>query len=166
MWTFKGLWPERPAPQPLLMDEVTAEASAASATASLDALLGRIESVALDLYRSAGLPVRQGHYGRSPRARRWKFISERLTVEERWELALANPGWRFATLDAIGGDSDDPDVTRAARLLADCKALRAGLNPFPDATALEAAIRVGSEWRLLEQTRPLKRNQAKLRFIS
>ena len=123
----------------------------------LNDLLEKIEETALAVYAANGLPVRRGHYEFSPRTKRWRFLSESLSPEERWTLALtkpANTGWRFAILEHLGADATVPEVVSAARLLASARRLKSGLpdgNPALMRADLEDAIQVGAEWRLLQQ---------------
>ena len=120
-------------------------------------LLSEIEAGACAIYARHGLPDRPGHYARSQQTKVWRFLSETLTAEERWTLVTAQrPGsaWRFGTLDDLGDQADSPpEVRRAARMLSQCRRLRARLREgggLSLAEDLEAAIRLGMEWRQVE----------------
>ena len=140
-------WRTAAAERPSLPDEAVSD------------LFREIEDTALAIYQAHGLPVRKGHYVWSPDAGAWAFVAEALTPEERWALALdrpANAGWRFATLDQLGSGSASPEVASAAALLAGVRSLTASLRGADAASArtdIEAAIRLGAEWRALQQSR-------------
>ena len=133
-------------------------------------LLKRIERTALDVYARHGLPTVHGHYRRARRARSWTFLGEHLTPEVRWALLLDKPpedGWRYGTLADIGR-SGDPEVQAAGALLADCARLRTALTPAAGLDmldALEAAVRLGADWRALENGR-LKAGNTRLRLTA
>jgi len=122
------------------------------------ALLDEIEAAALAIYLAHGLPTRIGQYARSARSRTWKFVAETLSAEERWALFLANDtgkGWRFASLEELGLTevNGSADLRRASELLTACRSLRSGLNgegTTSRADDIETALRLGSEWRLIE----------------
>ena len=122
------------------------------------ALLAEVERTALSVYEAHGLPVRPGHYMRSPRGRRWTFVAERMTPEERWALALskrASAGWRFATLEDLGRDDAVAEIRGAAGLLAACRSLKHRMKEPSAATFREdvgAAVRLGADWRALRES--------------
>lgn len=120
-------------------------------------LLSQVEASACAVYAHHGLPDRRGHYARSPKSETWRFLSDELTAEERWSLVTAQrpgSGWRFGTLEDLGNQPDNPpDVRRAAKMLRNCRKLRARLAEGGSPSLgeeLEAAIRLGSEWRQLD----------------
>lgn len=125
---------------------------------AVSALLSEIEQTALAIYEAHNVPIRPGQYVRSPRTRRWRFLADRLSAEERWALVLANPpedGWRYGALEDIGADpAGPPELKAAAALLTGCVRLRTSLGNR-DATTLsddiEAALRLGADWRVLKQ---------------
>jgi hypothetical protein len=129
-----------------------------AAPAPVHALLDEIEASAIETYRLHGLPTRLGQYARSRRGKQWKFVAETLTAEERWELFLANDsrkGWRFASLEELGAqDPDGPsDLRKAADLLTACRSLRlslGGRSTTSSAEDIETALRLGSDWRVIE----------------
>tara|TARA_R110002124_G_scaffold99755_1_gene245950 strand:- start:965 stop:1600 length:636 start_codon:yes stop_codon:yes gene_type:complete len=119
----------------------------------LDERLAGIEQAALALYRRHGLPVQAGDYRRGPRGRRWTFIGDALTPEERWAAIVERPpekGWRHARLEDIGGYETTPALIEASRLLVRCRYLRGrlyGLLPGDPAQDLLAAIDLGAAWK-------------------
>jgi len=126
----------------------------------IEALVSQIHADAIAIYVRHALPTRRGHYARTPRSRRWKFVARSLSAEERWALLQANPperGWKFGTLADIGADpSGPPDVQAAAALLAGTTNLKRRLKGFDSvslAEDMEAAIRLGSAWRALQDMR-------------
>ncbi|ADL02602.1 hypothetical protein [Brevundimonas subvibrioides] len=133
-------------------------------------LLTRIERTALDVYASHGLPTVHGHYRRAPRGRSWTFLGDHLAPEARWALLVDRPpeaGWRYGTLADIGR-SGDAEVQAAAALLADCARLQTVLmaGGGPDMLdTLEAAVRLGADWRALEGGR-LKVGNTRLRLTA
>lgn len=123
----------------------------------ISVLLSQVEAAACTVYARHGLPDQPGHYARSRTSKAWRFLSEDLTAEERWALVTAQrsgSGWRFGTLEDLGDQEDSPqDVRRAARTLRSCRKLRIRLAEGGSPSLgdeLEAAIRLGSEWRRLE----------------
>jgi len=124
---------------------------------AVGALIAEVEQTALAVYAHHGLPVRRGHYSRSPGSVRWKFISATMTPEQRWAIALTKPtgaGWRFATLAEIGRMIDNDDVRTAADILIDCEALKIKVRDrnivtFP--ADIACALSLGARWRTLEQ---------------
>lgn len=122
----------------------------------LTALLDEIERTALTIYGLHDLPTLPGHYGRSPRRQEWQFLDDALTAEERFALVIANPKWRFSTLENLGHAPStatlSPDLAAAADLLTGCATLRSQLGAGfrLDASQAEACIRLGADWRLLE----------------
>lgn len=125
---------------------------------SVRLLLDEIETAALSIYRAHGLPTQLGQYARSERSKTWKFVAEKLDAEERWELFLANDtgkGWRFSSLENLGLSQAgaSPELRNASELLAACRALRSSLTgqgTTSRAEDIEAAIRLGSAWRMIE----------------
>jgi hypothetical protein len=119
----------------------------------LDERLSGIEQAALAIYQKHGLPVQAGDYRRGPRGKRWTFIGDTLTPEERWaEIAERPPekGWRHARLEDIGGFETQPALIEASRLLVRCRYLRGrlyGLLPGDPAQDLLAAIDLGAAWK-------------------
>lgn len=129
-----------------------------AAAPSIRLLLDEVEAAALSVYRSHGLPTQIGQYARSARSKAWKFVAEELNAEERWALFLANDsgkGWRFSSLEDLGlmeaGGSSE--LRKASDLLTACRTLRASLagrGTTSRADDIETAIRLGSEWRMIE----------------
>jgi len=131
---------------------------------ALDDLMSEIEAAALEVYEVHGLPLRRGHYVRSPRSSRWTFVAEFLSAEERWALVLSKPsgrGWRFATRDELGNGHPLASVQSAAQVLGACRALRSKIT---GGCNIEAAIRLGYEWRALQHSAVL-RNNVKLKLL-
>ncbi|NBW10381.1 MAG: hypothetical protein EBR82_20360 [Caulobacteraceae bacterium] len=161
--------PQRP--ESSLKDDLQAGSTEARAAdrQALATLIDEIEHAALAVYAEHGMPRRRGHYGKGPRARRWTFIADDMAPEDRWRLALERPKWRFATLEDLGGQSGQPArVIQAARMLATCTTLRSAVRTRiqPDLAAqLEAAIRLGHDWRGLRQGPPL-RSDPPLKFLA
>lgn len=125
----------------------------------LTALLSDIEVAACVVYGRHGLPVQPGHYARSARSGEWRYLSEDLTAEERWEVILAQKpgsGWRFGSLPDLAAQADGPpDVQLASRALRSCHALRVALQSGAvSAVDLETAIRLGETWRELGAPAP------------
>jgi hypothetical protein len=157
---FRRCPPEGLAPsEPEAVEDQFDDHRAGASARAIVGLLDEIEATALAIYAAFDLPIVPGHYARSPRSKRWKFITDDLTPEERWALALANPGWRFSTMESLG-DHDAPELQRAAQLLADCRRLR---DCSTDREELEAAIRLGAEWRALQHATP-KPEVGRLKF--
>ena len=119
----------------------------------LDDRLSGIEQAALALYHKHGLPVQAGDYRRGPRGKRWTFIGDALSPEERWAAIVEHPpekGWRHARLEDIGGYETLPALAEASRLLVRCRYLRGrlyGLLPGDPAQDLLAAIDLGAAWK-------------------
>jgi len=119
----------------------------------LDERLSGIEQAALAVYHNHGLPVQAGDYRRGPRGKRWTFIGDSLTPEERWAAIVEHPpekGWRHARLEDIGGFETTPALVDASRLLVRCRYLRGrlyGLLPGDPAQDLLAAIDLGAAWK-------------------
>lgn len=119
----------------------------------LDERLSGIEQAALAVYHRHGLPVQGGDYRRGPRGKRWTFIGDTLTPEQRWAEIVERPpekGWRHARLEDIGGFETTPAVIEASRLLVRCRYLRGrlyGLLPGDPAQDLLAAIDLGAAWK-------------------
>lgn len=133
-------------------------------------VLVRIEQTALEIYESHGLPTAPGHYRRARRARFWTFLGEHLTPEARWALLLDCPpeqGWRYGTLADIGR-TGSPDIRAASALLTQCAHLQTWLAASGRGDPLEMmeqAIRLGVDWRALENTRS-KTGTARLRLTA
>jgi hypothetical protein len=125
---------------------------------SVRLLLDEIETSALSVYRSHGLPTRVGQYACSDRSMSWKFVAETLDPEERWELFLANDtgkGWRFASLEDLGllKPGASPELRKASEILTACRTLRlslTGQGSTSRAEDIEAAIQLGSGWRMID----------------
>lgn len=150
-------------------------ASAPSASERQDSpisvLLSQIEAAACAVYARNDLPDRRGHYARSSTTGAWRFVSEALSAEERWALFNAQrpgSGWRFGTLEDLGDKPDNPaEVRQAAQALRNCHALRTRLAEGGSPSLgdeLEAAIRLGSAWRQLAETRPAPAREEPLRL--
>jgi len=136
---------------------------------AFESLLREVEQEALQIYLRHGLPTQPGQYAKSPKSQAWRFIDAMLSAEERWALLLANPGWRFSGLEDLGAHhGGPPEVAAAARLLARCRDLRAKVRSggaLLSVDDLEAAIRLGVEWRSLTdwlRSEPPSRSQLKL----
>ncbi len=136
----------------------------------LDERLSGIEQAALGVYDKHGLPVQAGDYRRGPRARRWTFIGDALSPEERWASIVEHPpekGWRHARLEDIGGFETIPALTEASRLLVRCRYLRGrlyGLLPGDPAQDLLAAIDLGAAWKIaIPDPAPVKPKRASAR---
>lgn len=121
-------------------------------------LLSDIEATALAIYEAHDAPTRPGQYVRSPKTRRWRFLADHLSAEERWALVVANPpedGWRYGALEDIGADpTEPPDLRAASALLRGCRRLRTSLRDrtiLTQAEDIEAALRLGADWRMLKQ---------------
>ena len=117
---------------------------------ALSLALSEMEAAATEVYALHGLPTRPGHYERGPRARRWRFIAEHLTPQERFERALAHPreaGWRFARLENLGERSNRPDLAAASALLTLAARLRQARHGPLGADDLLTAMELGATWR-------------------
>ena len=131
--------------------------------------LAEIEAAAINVYAEHGLPTLPGHYARSAKQTKWRFLAENMTVEERWEFALVQrPGvkWRFGALEDLGSGPDYPEqVQVAARSLATLRHLRGRLGPVAGTLDedLHAAIRLAADWRRLTDT-PARSRAEGLRF--
>ncbi len=147
--------PRRETPQddPFPSAARTEHRPAAEGPARLDALsraLSEMESAAHEVYALHGLPTRPGHYERPPRARRWRFIAEELTPEERFQRALAQPpqaGWRFGRLEDLGARSNKADLAAASDLLRLARRLREARDGPLLAEDLLTAMELGAAWR-------------------
>jgi hypothetical protein len=131
----------------------------------LDRALAEIEAGALEVYAKAGLPTEAGHYRKPPDADQWSFISDRITPEARFALALEHPverGWRFARLQDLGARSDRPDLRAASRLLNDIAALRAARRGVMTEDHLLAAMELGGAWRALRDSKAVKASRLTL----
>lgn len=128
--------------------------------------LEEIERSALAIFAAHNLHCKRAHCGKSPRARCWTFIAEHLSAEERWRLALERPGWRFATLEDLGGQAAQPSqVRKAARMLATC-AMVGGRLPSGLAAEVEAAIRLGHDWREVRRDQSTTPATPRLKILS
>ena len=117
---------------------------------ALSRTLSEMEAAAHEVYALHGLPTRPGHYERAPRARRWRFIAEELTPEERFQRALDQPrqaGWRFARLEDLGARSNKPDLAAASDLLRLAARLREARDGPLLAEDLLTAMELGATWR-------------------
>lgn len=117
---------------------------------ALSLALSEMEGAAYEVYALHGLPTRPGHYERPPRARRWRFIAEQLTPQERFERTLERPresGWRFARLEDLGERSDKPDLAAASNLLSLARRLREARDGPLIAEDLLTAMELGATWR-------------------
>ena len=120
-------------------------------------VMAKVEKLALKVYGECGLPTEPGHYRRGPQADGWIYLGQHLDAETRWAMILEMPpeaGWRYATLEDLGRYPGAPTELKAAsNLLATCRHLKARLaggepgNPGDD---LETAIRLGVDWRELQ----------------
>ena len=139
---------------PIMVDSDFAPWTALADATPLMPLLEEIEQTALAVYGFYDLPTVPGHYGRSPRAQEWQFLDDALTAEERFALVIANPKWRFSTLENLGKAlaTPSPDLAAASDLLAGCATVRSQLRSGSrlDASNAEACIRLGADWRSLE----------------
>jgi len=127
---------------------------AASATLPV---MAKVEKLAFKVYGEYGLPTEPGHYRRAPTGEAWVYLGEHLDAETRWAMILEMPpeaGWRYATLEDIGRYPGAPaELKAASNLLATCRHLKARLanrepgNPGDD---IETAIRLGVDWRELQ----------------
>ena len=128
-----------------------------------------IEAAAIEVYAEHGLPVRPGHYARSSKQAKWRFLAEHLTAEERWEFALVQrrgAKWRFGALEDLGSGPDCPErVQVAARSLATLRHLRGRLGTVAGTLDedLHAAMQLGADWRRLTDT-PARSRAEGLRF--
>ncbi|QTC91197.1 hypothetical protein [Brevundimonas goettingensis] len=151
---------------PVLIEDPWSIQGEPTAPQPVHTLLNQIEAAALSVYEKHGLPTRVGQYARSARGRTWKFVAETLNAEERWALFLANDsgkGWRFASLEDLGlmEPNESAETRRASELLAACQTLRSSLTgqgTTSRADDIETALRLGSEWRLIELTLSRKRD--------
>lgn len=137
-------------------DDPFAEAGRAEPEANaLTALLDQVEATALSVYAEHGLPTRRGHYRKGPRAKRWRWIAERVSPEDRFAMVLARPpekGWRHGALEDIGAlERGGPRLVEAARLLAGVALLRRRLREGAMFEDLAAALALGADWRALSQ---------------
>jgi len=116
-------------------------------------LLSEIENAALQVYKTNGLPTEAGHYAKAPGQKMWKMIAPALTPAERWVFAIENPantGWKYGMLKDLGVHSCKGSVRQAAKLLAECHAVRQSTAATSHQGELVSrAIKLGFEWRLL-----------------
>lgn len=130
---------------------------AGKAAAATLPVMAKVEKLAFKVYGEYGLPTEPGHYRRAPASDSWVYLGEHLDAQTRWAMILEMPpeaGWRYATLEDIGHYPGAPPELRAAsNLLATCRHLKARLanrepgNPGDD---IETAIRLGVDWRELQ----------------
>jgi len=147
--------PRRETPQddPFPSAARTEHRPAAEGPARQDALsraLSEMEAAAHEVYALHGLPTRPGHYERPPRARRWRFIAEQLTPEERFQRAVDQPrqaGWRFGRLEDLGARSNKADLAAASDLLRLARRLREARDGPLLAEDLLTAMELGATWR-------------------
>lgn len=144
----------RPAREPAEPHPLDAPGAAAPfADPTLAPLLEAIEAAALAVYAAHGLPTRRGHYRRGPRSRRWTFLGEALSPEERWTLMTERPperGWRYGRLEAIGAHEAQAELREASAVLTGCARLRERLRhgAAPAVlTELALALEIGARWR-------------------
>ena len=144
---------ETPQDDPFSTGDRTERRPAPEGPARQDALsraLSEMEAAAHEVYALHGLPTRPGHYERPPRARRWRFIAEQLTPEERFQRALDQPrqaGWRFGRLEDLGARSNKPDLAAASDLLRLARRLREARDGPLLAEDLLMAMELGAIWR-------------------
>lgn len=115
-----------------------------------------IQAGALEVYAKAGLPILAGHYRKSPKSETWEFISDRITPEARFALALEHPaeqGWRFGRLQDLGARSTRPELQAASRLLSDIDDLRVARCGVLAEDHLLIAMELGGAWRALRDSR-------------
>ncbi|HUH09023.1 MAG TPA: hypothetical protein VLZ73_00595 [Brevundimonas sp.] len=131
-----------------------------AATDDLHPLLDEIESAALAVYALHGLPHAPGHYRQAPGTDAWEHLGHSLSPADKWTLLNQRPadqGWRYASLEQIGGRSPLGAVRHASGLLAACQGLRQRLNENTPLSAQDVAdaIRLGAVWRrLLDASQP------------
>lgn len=144
---------ETPQDDPFSTGDRTERRPAPERLARQDALsraLSEMEAAAHEVYALHGLPTRPGHYERPPRARRWRFIAEQLTPEQRFQRALDQPrqaGWRFGRLEDLGARSNKPDLAAASDLLRLARRLREARDGPLLAEDLLTAMELGAIWR-------------------
>lgn len=134
----------------------TWERAGPSAAATLP-VMAKVEKLAFKVYGEYGLPTEPGHYRRAPGADGWVYLGEHLDAGTRWAMILEMPpeaGWRYATLEDLGRYPGAPTELRAAsNLLATCRHLKsrlAGREPGNAGEDIEIAIRLGVDWRELQ----------------
>lgn len=126
------------------------------ATATLP-VMAEVEALALKVYGDHGLPTRPGHYRRGPDDDHWTYLGEHVDAPYRWAMVLDRPpesGWRYATLEDIGRHpGGSPQLQAASGLLSTCRHLKSrltGREPGEPGDDIETAIRLGVEWRALQ----------------
>lgn len=122
--------------------------------ASLLAEVAAMEAAAAEVYGRYGLPDQPGHYRRRGDEGAWEKVADRLTSAEKWTLIQAAPpedGWRFASLERLGAQSEVAEVRQAAAVLGACRGLRQRLTEATPITPqdLADAVRLGASWRRL-----------------
>lgn len=132
------------------------ERAGKSSTATLP-IIAKVEKLALQIYGDYGLPTAHGHYRRAPSADEWVFLGEEVEAEWRWAMVLERPpeaGWRYATLEDIGRFTGaSAELLAASNLLATCRHLKgrlSGREPGEPGDDIETAIRLGVDWRELQ----------------
>lgn len=175
-WSLPRLFPRgrrRSAETPIVDPWASAPEASERIESPISQLLSEVEAAACAVYARHGLPDQPGHYAHARSSEAWRFLSHELTAEERWALVTAQrpgSGWRFGTLEDLGDQDDSPpEVRRAARMLRNCRKLRMRLAEGGSPSLgdeLEAAIRLGSEWRGLDASnRPVAPNADPLRLM-
>lgn len=121
-------------------------------------MMAEVEALALRIYGLHGLPTLPGHYRRGPDADAWVFLGEQVDPNLRWAMVLEMPpeaGWRYATLEDIGRfPGASAELRAASGLLATCRHLKArlaGREPGHAGDDLDTAIRLGADWRALNE---------------
>lgn len=130
---------------------------AGKSSTSVLPIMVKVEKLAFQIYQDYGLPTQPGHYRRGPSADEWVFLGEHVSAEWRWAMVLEHPpeeGWRYATLEDIGRYPGAPtELLAASNLLATCRHLKsrlAGTEPGEPGNDIETAIRLGVDWRELQ----------------
>lgn len=120
-------------------------------------IMAKVEKLALQVYGDHKLPTEPGHYRRGPDANGWVYLGEYVDAEVRWAMVLQHPpeeGWRYATLEDIGRFPGAPtELLAAANLLSTCRHLKsrlAGAEPGNTGDDIDTAIRLGVDWRELQ----------------
>lgn len=136
-------------------------------------IMAKVEKLALQVYGAHHLPVEPGHYRRGPSEEGWIFLGEHVDAEMRWAMVLQHPpedGWRYATLEDIGRFPGAPaEILAASNLLATCRHLKSrllGREPGNPGDDIETAIRLGVDWRELQDLIRWRGESAKLRLMT
>ncbi len=130
---------------------------AGKASAATLPIMAKVEKLALQVYAANHLPIEAGHYRRGPTSDGWVYLGEQIDAEVRWAMVLQHPpeeGWHYATLEDIGRFPGAPtELLAAANLLSTCRHLKArllGREPGEPGDDIETAIRLGVDWRELQ----------------